>query len=202
MINLNEWATVRKECLDALEVVAVSKKAAEWDRQTNNVKEFKAAIKTEGMRIQHDRCAWCTLPIGARGRRTAHRDHIAPKKQYPKWTFLPKNLVLTCEYCNGFSVKCDLDTIQTEAENYDDIEFHIVHPYIDEVDQHVKFSLDATGHGVVIEGVSEKGRWTIKEMQLDDGHLTVLRAQEYAYQAMINSLPAHYAQLFSEATGR
>ena len=200
MIKLPKFPEVKKELLDSLALVAEDKRAAEWERQTNNVKAFKKIIKEEGLVIQDNRCAWCTLMLGRRGRRTAHRDHIAPKKQYPKWTFFPKNIIMSCEYCNGFTIKCDLDTVKELKDVYEDCEFYIVHPYIDEVELHIGFSYDHPTHGVVINGLSEKGLWTIEKMKLDDGYLTILRAQDYAYCKMIDSLPDYYATLLLDAT--
>jgi 5-methylcytosine-specific restriction endonuclease McrA len=84
-----------------------------WEKSQHGcVKAFKRRILEQGLVIQELRCAWCTLLIGEQGRRSIHRDHIAPKQSYPQWTFLPKNLVLACEYCNGFAVKSRLDTVR------------------------------------------------------------------------------------------
>lgn len=199
MIKMTGWIYVEKALLNKLSAVPIAERAAEWDRQTNNVKAFKKAVREGGMLLQQDRCAWCTLLLGARGRRTAHRDHIAPKKIYPDWTFSPTNIVISCEFCNGFSVKCDLDTIRKAALQYDKCEFWVVHPYFDEVTEHIGFSFDTAASGVVIKGLSDKGVWTVTNLKLDDPYLTILRAHEYAYHKMLDSLPPHYAKLLAAA---
>ncbi|EKN6165819.1 hypothetical protein DVQ60_20335 [Yersinia enterocolitica] len=204
MLKINSPAIIDPADQNKLDAIPEVDRPNKWDTsRTNAIKNFKKEIMTHGLKEQDNRCAWCTLPVGATGRRTAHRDHIAPKKLYPKWTFHAKNLVVVCEYCNGFSVKSDLNTVKTEKVNYDDIEFFIVHPYLHETEKHIRFrEQEGDEPGVVVEGISPEGIWTVNKLKLQSDGLTLLRAQELVYYRNINKLPHHFQSLLNQATGR
>ncbi len=177
----------------------VTDKAAEWTRQTKVVKEFKSTTMKHGMAIQDGKCVWCTLAMGEKGHRTAHRDHIAPKKLYPEWTFVPLNIAISCEYCNGFSVKVDLDTVATNAAIYKDVQFHLVHPYLDDPAEHFKFAYGPAGKaGVSISSDTAKGKWTIKNLKLDSDALTIERAKDALFAEQFNTLPPYYQDLIGK----
>jgi uncharacterized protein (TIGR02646 family) len=180
MKKLERAADVDAKVLAAL--AKVTDKPAEWIRQTNVVKEFKSTTMKHGMAIQDGKCVWCTLAMGEKGHRTAHRDHIAPKKLYPEWTFVPLNIAIACEYCNGFSVKVDLDTVAVNAATYDTVEFYLVHPYLDDPAEHFAFAYGPNGKaGVLISSDTTKGKWTIRNLHLDSDALTIERAKDALY---------------------
>jgi len=183
-----------------LDNVAAIDRSKHWERKTNAVKNFKMLVSEYGMITQDNRCIWCTLKIGSEGRRTAHRDHIAPKKLYPQWTFHSANIVLACEYCNGFSVKVDLDTINIPNPIYHMIDFHIVHPYYDNPSVHLTFLEENNCGSVVIQGLSAKGTWTILNMKLDAPGLTQERAKDLVFARTFNKLPEHFKLLLTQAT--
>ncbi|PIB26453.1 hypothetical protein BFP76_11055 [Amylibacter kogurei] len=174
MLNLQACATVDLNVLDELQAVDDDAKKAEWSRQTNSVKAFKKAVMDHGMAEQDSKCVWCESKLGLEARRSAHRDHIAPKEHYRKWTFLPANIAVACEACNGFTVKSDLDTIAVEAPNYEECDFRVVHPYLDNPVEHIEFVQEEKK--VVMVGLSVKGCWTIKNLQLDGTAATARRA--------------------------
>lgn len=130
MKKFDACAVIEAAIQNTLDAVPDDEKAKYWEARSEEVRQFKRCIHDQGLVIQGERCAWCTLFIGERGRRTAHRDHIAPKSTYPQWTFAAKNLVLACEYCNGFAVKSDLDTVGVIGPTYDSTMFLLVHPYL------------------------------------------------------------------------
>lgn len=204
MLKINNPATIDPAVQRELDNIPEVERPIKWDTsRTNAIKNFRNKIMTHGLKEQDNRCAWCTLPVGATGRRTAHRDHIAPKKLHPKWTFHAKNLVVVCEYCNGFSVKCDLDTVKTGKAAYDDMEFFIVHPYLHDTEKHIRFrEKEGDEPGVVVEGISPEGIWTVNQLKLYEDGLTLLRAQELVYYRTINKLPHHFQILLNKATGR
>ena len=182
MIKLPRCAVIDPEDQKKLDAIKVDLRPKSWYGKRKPVINFKSQVLMQGRVIQQERCAWCTLPLGAEGRRTIHRDHIAPSSLYPQWTFVAKNLVISCEYCNGLSVKSDIDTIKELKDTYDDCEFHIVHPYDDEIELHIQFDNDRDQLPVVIKGISPKGLWTVKSMKLDDVGLTRERAKEVFYE--------------------
>ena len=204
MLKINQPATIDALVQAQLDAIPEADRPEKWDKsRTNAIKGFRSEVMRHGMEVQDSRCAWCTLPVGAVGRRTAHRDHIAPKRKYQKWTFHAKNLVVVCEYCNGFSIKLDLDTVDREGQDYDATVFWIVHPYLDQPEQHIGF-LEQVGDepGVVVEGLTTKGHWTIEKLQLKSSGLTLERAKELLFYRGMNKLPAHFQSLLARATGR
>lgn len=204
MLKINNPAAIDSAVQKSLDKIPEVERPVKWDKsRTKAIKNFREKVMTHGLKEQDYRCAWCTLPVGTTGRRTAHRDHIAPKKLHPKWTFHAKNLVVVCEYCNGFSVKCDLDTVKTKNSAYDDMEFLIVHPYLHDTEKHIRFrEKDGDKPGVVIEGITPEGIWTVVNLKLYEDGLTILRAQELVYYRTINQLPQHFQLLLNKATGR
>ncbi len=173
-----------------------------WKSQVNEVKEFKRQLKEEGMVLQQGRCAWCSLPLGKEGRRSSHRDHIAPKARYGQWTYHPLNLVLVCDYCNT-EVKKDLDTVRFVGDRYETSEFLIVHPYLENaIDDHIVFEDVLGGIGIVVIGKSDKGRWTIEKLQLDSPSMTIRRAAEANIERLTEKLQRSDQELYARAVER
>lgn len=201
MKKLTTCAVIAAEVQNKLDAIPDAEKAAQWNSRGVPVRSFKKAVHDQGLVIQGERCAWCTLFIGERGRRTAHRDHIAPKATYPQWTFTPKNLVLACEYCNGFAVKSDLDTVAAVAQAYEASTFHLVHPYIDAPEDHIEFTLAVQDRGVVVRAKngSAKGVWTITHLKLDSPGLTQERAKDALMEEDRAALPDFYRNLLDQA---
>lgn len=212
MLKINAPAKIGKATQTSLDSIPVKERGKAWNGKKNanstkfakEIGIFKAKIMLHGMKAQGKRCVWCTLPVGEDGRRRADRDHIAPKKRHPKWTFHSKNLAISCEYCNGFSVKKDIDTIEVDNANYDLITFKVVHPYIDDPKIHLDFVEKAIKGkpGIAIKGLSPRGRWTIKNLKLNSPGLTAERAKELLYMRSWNALPLKFQVLLDKATGR
>jgi hypothetical protein len=204
MLDLELPAVINAQDQANLNLIPVVDRPKRWDKsRAQLVTRFKTTIMTHGMAVQDSRCAWCTLPVGAAGHRTAHRDHIAPKERYPQWTFTPMNLIVACEYCNGFAVKHDLDTIEVVQAEYEQCTFWIVHPYLDIVSDHVGFmEEEVAAQSVAIQGRSPRGHWTIEKLQLASPEMTSLRARELAADRAISKLAPHYQNLLARATGR
>lgn len=181
MIRCTSCAIIDAAVQGKLDRYPVAVRPTRWNGSAKAVKAFKDEVMTQGLVIQGARCAWCTLEVGERGRRTAHRDHVAPKATYPAWTFLPKNLVITCEYCNGFIVKGETDTVAIQRASYEDCDFHLVHPYLDDPSLHLSFLPHRDVLGVLIKSCSPKGAWTIRLFGLDSSASTVNRIKDKLY---------------------
>ena len=199
MIQVPRCATIDKEVQEKLDKIATDKRHVRWNGKAKAVKSFKAEALKHGLSIQDHRCAWCMLEVGERGRRTAHRDHIAPKGRYPAWTFLPKNIVVSCEYCNGFLVKGETDTVMTSAADYDHCDFRLVHPYLDKPTEHISFYGDDDADGVLLRAVTDKGRWTIDLFRLDSGFATANRAKDKLFERLMLKLGEKDRVRFVEA---
>lgn len=199
MIKFDRCAEIDEQVLTKLGQYPIKDRPKRWDGKAKAVASFKKSILGEGLVIQSGKCCWCMLPVSADGRRTAHRDHIAPKAKYPEWTFLPINLVIACEYCNGFAVKGDIDTVEITANNYKDCVFHVVHPYLDDPSLHLSFISEEEDTKILIKSSSTKGTWTIESLKLDTPGATTERAKEYLHQQRMGSLPQQYGALLREA---
>lgn len=99
-------------------------------------------------------------------------------------------------------MKGGLDTVSAAAVDYKDVVFHLVHPYLDEVDDHIGFVGDSLIEGFLIRGLSDKGIWTIRELKLDSTHLTTQHARDYLFARELGKLPPHFQDLFKSATGQ
>ena len=194
VLDLDHPASIDIAVAADLDTVPEDARSDEWDRRTNSVKAFKKAIDDHCSAIQDGQCVWCELEIGANGRRSVHRDHIAPKSSYGKWTFEPMNIALACEYCNGFAVKGRLDTVDQVGATYSNSSFVVVHPYLDTPDLHIVFVEEER---IAIQALSEKGRWTIEKLQLDSPTLTKVRAMDRVLQEA--EIPADKEELLKQA---
>lgn len=199
MIKFDQCAEIEESVLTTVNSYPIAMRPKRWSGKAQVVLTFKKAILEQGLIIQSGKCGWCMLPVGDEGRRTAHRDHIAPKARYPQWTFTPMNLVIVCEYCNGFGVKGELDTIETVSPNYEDCVFHLVHPYLEDPSGHLSFTSEEQDNKIVIQSQSPKGRWTIENLKLDTPGATVARAKEYLHHQRMGDLPDAYKTLLQHA---
>jgi hypothetical protein len=187
------------DVLTKLAILATQDGSAAWDRQTNEVKIFKSILMRDGQVLQNSRCAWCSLLIGEVGHRRIHRDHIAPKALYGRWSYNPLNLVLTCDYCNT-EIKKTADTVKKAGSTYELSQFYVVHPYLDgPIAGHITFVFDPGGKDVFINGVSDKGRWTVSELRLDSPALTTARARELCLDDLKESLTSSQLHLVTAA---
>ncbi|WP_130907551.1 hypothetical protein [Pseudomonas sp. Sample_16] len=199
MIRLARCATIPADVMKKLDAYPLNKRPILWKGKSKPVKQFRDEILAQGIAIQANACAWCRLPLGREGRRTIHRDHIAPKALHPVWTFLPINVVLACEYCNGFENKSDTPTIAILDADYEKCKFLLVHPYLDRVKCHIAFDNDKNELPVLIKGLSEKGRWTINKLKLDTTGITEERAKEVIFKRWKESLSAEDEVLVTSA---
>ncbi len=82
---------------------------------------------------------------------------------------------------------------------YPNSEFYIVHPYFDETEEHIGFVDGDVGYPVVINGLTDKGVWTIDKMKLDSTQLTKERAKDFLFARDANALPGEYLDLLRQA---
>ncbi|QWP75919.1 hypothetical protein J5226_20280 [Lysobacter sp. K5869] len=202
MIKLAPWPEIDKKLQKALNAIPIPQRPDRWDGKTKIVTTFKRTVKRRGLEIQKNRCAWCTLPVGARGRRSMHRDHIAPKRKHPTWTFRSQNIVISCEFCNGFNVKKDLETVKTKHRSYAKCDFFLVHPYFDNPPDHLEFVSTDREMKILVKGKTDKGLWTIRELKLDDPGATIERAKDALYQKRLAELDAEDQKLLKAAVDK
>lgn len=120
---------------------------------------------------QYGKCAYCIIEIGEDVRRLADIEHFADKQKYPSWTFDLWNLFLACKYCNQ-TRKGRFDTVLIHSDVYESCSFAIVHPYFDNVEDHIVggFSSDDVEPSIPTPRTL-KGLRTIRLFQLDTTHM-------------------------------
>lgn len=105
-------------------------------------------------------CCFCRNTVSLQSALNSHVEHIAPKSLYKDFMFNPKNLCVICTDCNEIKRNQEVfdkvpDTVtagQTRRRYpYASSAFRIVHPHIDEYDDHIlqvdKLYVDLTSKG-------------------------------------------------------
>ncbi len=150
-----------------------------WDITCVDMKKVKRHIKEKLWDIQDGKCAYCMsklnpvvnnegdLPLDG------DREHIVPKSIHPSFIFEPLNFVLACITCNR-TLKKNTDTIRTLNAVYQNCEFKIIHPILDNVDEHIGLY-----RGVIIFLSIDKGKWTDELFQLSGAYYSKQRVEAY-----------------------
>ncbi|MEA1842971.1 HNH endonuclease [Agrobacterium tumefaciens] len=161
-----------------------------WERTSGPIRRFKDDLTALLMVEQQRCCAYCMSYL-----HEDHpaRDHIAPKKEYPAWTFRPDNLVLACYACNT-DRKDDYDPIAVRHRKYRRCKFTIVHPYFDRPEAHLDYASDGVKRGILISGITMKGRETIRVFDL----MSPARAKQRAADAILADVPNRLQQRFMD----
>jgi uncharacterized protein (TIGR02646 family) len=140
--------------------IAADKKAAWYD-----TKKATSIIKNKLLKhkLLHTRysCSYCHQKLY---RSTIQIDHFIPCAEYPKYSFHPLNLIVSCDYCNA-TLKNQFDPILTNALKYSKIEFSIVHPLLDNVQDEIRYN-DTDRLTVDMSNSSTKGIKTIRLFRL------------------------------------
>lgn len=152
------------------------------------------AIIGDQLRIfQNGKCCFCGLYYDETG--GGQIEHIAPKKarpqEYPGFSFEPLNLAMACQLCNSSTMKGQYNSIAVYNNNYANCTFRIVHPYIDNHTLHYKWSNGLLR--VLISGISNEGRESIRLFKLDGEHRTTARAKQRLYDGLVEfyQIPQH-----------
>ncbi len=119
-------------------------------------------IKQHYIVQQEHLCCYCGLPDSAIHGSDWDAEHVVPKALHPNYMFTPQNLAVACTECN--SAKRSKETMVTPndvAYPAKSEDFLVVHPHFDEWSEHIL--RDDTTYA----SYSEKGKWTIKECELN-----------------------------------
>lgn len=110
-----------------------------WKSRAADVKNFKAILDRMLKISQDGKCAYCGLMMGKKYRRKLERDHFALDSIYQEFRFCPNNLVAACSVCNGLEVKKATNTISAMGNTYEESSFTIIHPRLDDINDHIEF---------------------------------------------------------------
>lgn len=146
--------------------------------------DVKSEILRQLLAFQNNNCCYCGLKVNETGR--GELDHIlkkgGPKRPaYVQYVFTPRNLAVSCQYCNSSSKKGQEDVIKYYDQNdYSNCTFNIVHPYNDDPRFHYKWT-----HGpleILITGISSEGLESIRIFELDKEPQTTARAKQATFE--------------------
>ena len=153
-----------------------------WDR--GDVAVIKEDIHNQLLLIQNNNCCYCGLKVNEGGR--AEIDHIAkkggPKRPaYTEFVFTPKNLAISCQYCNSSSKKGQDDVLlHIDLTNYDNCTFKIVHPYKHNPQKHYNWSKGK--YKILISAVTNEATYSISLFELDSEAHTLARAKQTMFE--------------------
>lgn len=132
---------------------------------SGKAKSIKNHISVHCLSEQRCYCAFCE---GLVNEGDAPIEHISPKGLTPEFVFEPNNLVVSCTRCNSTTIKGERPTIIGDVVPiYQDNDFCIVHPRLDNSDEHIIFQ-DEQRTIFELPRCSEKGLATIKFFRWDN----------------------------------
>jgi hypothetical protein len=161
------------KAIEALEKKQGGLVAADWDSKKKYIQEFKDNLKLDMYEKQNTLCAFCRIhvPIACVH---LHREHIVYKNLHPQWTFLPENLCVSCPVCNEFKGTTEV-LVNPNTKKYPQKGngFKIIHPLYDRYSEHIELL-----RGILYQGKTEKGNFTIKTCHLYRTELAIERANQ------------------------
>ena len=170
----------------AQETTCVNNASNDWGSQTNCIKALKAAMNIHFDGHQSERCCYCGLLYDRTGR--GEIEHIAPKAAtyYPQFSFTANNLAKACQLCNSSSMKHTYDTVKTLAAVYEQCEFKIVHPYLDDQRLHYNWKYGLRNVIISVANDSDKAKESLRIFELASEKRTRARAIERNQERLDN----------------
>lgn len=157
----------------------------DWESGTNIIKNIRDTIGSQLRIFQNGKCCYCGLNYDETGQ--GQIEHIAPKKgrpkEYPEFSFHKFNLAMSCQLCNSKTMKGEYDSIKVYNVNYSNCSFRIVHPYLSNHTEHYKWSYGLIR--VVITGISNEGKESIRLFKLAEEYRTTARAKQRNHERLV-----------------
>ncbi len=168
-------------------------KAEHWNRNKTRLKD---AIRDSLKREQNGECVYCGCLVHG----TGDVDHIAHKARYPQFLFTPLNLAYACRMCNE-DIKGDKNTVAVLKPDYEQCEFLMVHPYLDDIDRF----FDQTKPIIAIkDGLNQddrkKAEVTIELLGFKSPSVTQRRAEYFAAMSKAKENNTTIAEMAIENT--
>lgn len=148
---------------------------------------------------QRKKCFFCKTHM-SKDNMIEDMEHILYKNAYLQFTYEPKNLILACRACNfakgtkdiGINLNYLKDSIYVTDYPLTSHSYSIIHPYIDNYDNHIHVELN-----FIFVGLDEKGDETIKAYKLYREKLIIEKAEHFfsnqnELQSSLNSLRFDY----------
>lgn len=146
-----------------------------WEVNNKAEKALKHRISKRTLWEQNCRCAYCECMM-VQG--NCFIEHFVPKSLHREFVYEPENLTSSCGRCNCTGIKGHKETLNSTLSTvYNLNQFKIVHPYIDQPDQHIVFK-DAERTVFDKARCSPKGLATIEFFHWDDDDAIFARQRE------------------------
>jgi uncharacterized protein (TIGR02646 family) len=139
-------------------IIANFKAHKDWDKDLFS--DLKSNIRKTLRPEQDNKCCYCKKELG-HDIKEVDIEHIIPKATYPKFTFEPKNLALSCPACN--TIKGDKPVLSKTIKIHPNhsINHTIIHAHYDDYYEHILIH-----DGCIFEALSKKGSHTITVCEL------------------------------------
>lgn len=146
--------------------------AKPWDAECAT--PIKARIYAYHKGLQGEMCCYCLRNLKGEFKLVIDTEHILPKEKYRPHTFDIWNLSVSCKRCNmnvkGQRTDFLKDPTFVAFKKEDESAYHLVHPNLDEVREHLaRISLEVDGQRLVsyvIKNNSEKGSFSVDYFRL------------------------------------
>jgi len=148
---------------------------------------------------QRKKCFFCKSKM-SKDNMIEDMEHILHKGYYKQFTYEPKNLILVCRACNfkkGIKdVGIDLEYLKNDIINetypFHSNNFTIIHPYLDEYENHIEIR-----DNFLFIGIDNKGFATIEAYKLYRENLVIEKAEKHfssedELQAILHNLRNEY----------
>lgn len=135
-------------------------KGSLWDdKNDEDLKRLKYAIKKFYLEQQEYRCAYCRQQNYVEHHMAWDTEHIIPKNKYPGFMFEAENLCIACKDCNKEKLEKNVlkDPNRKKFPNKSE-DYIIAHPHFDDMEAHIKLMPNS----LFFLPRTEKGRKTVE----------------------------------------
>lgn len=174
----------------------------DWSSQKNCIKALKNELNLYFDNNQSEKCCFCGLKYNETGR--GEIEHFAPKEHvlYSKFSLHRLNLLKACQLCNSSTMKHTYDSIEIYNPIYKKCKFKIVHPYIDDPDDHFSWKYGILKVSISLKDPNDdKGKETIRLFELASEKRTTARAKQRIFEKIVEiyNLPQNIVTKISNA---
>ena len=192
MLNLNTPIVFTPDERNTILTIMNTKQDGNDRWNDSRARHIKHRISVHCLKEQRCCCAYCESILRKGG---VQIEHISPKSLTPDFVYEPDNLVVSCGCCNSPAIKGHEPIIEGGVEPiYRYNTFRIVHPRLDNPDDHIKYQ-DDERILLDIPRCSNKGRSTIDFFQWNGYSANLARATN---AWMRKNMPIDLAELILE----
>lgn len=148
-----------------------------WYDGENKTTRIKHKVVIKLLTATRFRCTYCEKELTRSGKPV---DHFLPNSIHTRLSFHPLNLLPSCDYCNS-ALKKTFDPIVMRHRRYSQMRFSIVHPLLDDVDQHIFYS-DPDNTILDTARCTVEGKASIRLFELASYEMMMFRMRTLKFQ--------------------